>query len=53
MLFRSIKPPWPGTVEASDQSVLKFESLVHLVTAAYAKNEDGVTSGLSIALVAD
>lgn len=38
-------------VEASDQSVLKFESLVHLVTAAYAKNEDGVTSGLSIALV--
>ena len=40
-------------VEASDQSVLKFEPLVHLVTAAYAKNEDGVTSGLSIALVVD
>ena len=38
-------------VEASDQSVLKFEPLVHLVTAAYAKNEDGMTSGLSIALV--
>ena len=38
-------------VEASDQSVLKFEPLVHLVTAAYAKNENGVTSGLSIALV--
>ena len=38
-------------VEASDQSVLKFEPLVHLVTAAYAKNEGGVTSGLSIALV--
>lgn len=38
-------------VEASDRSVLKFELLVHLVTAAYAKNEDGVTSGLSIALV--
>lgn len=38
-------------VEASDQSVLKFEPLVHLVTAAYAKNEDGVTSGLSIALI--
>ena len=38
-------------VEAGDQSVLKFEPLVHLVTAAYAKNEDGVTSGLSIALV--
>lgn len=38
-------------VEASDQSILKFEPLVHLVTAAYAKNEDGVTSGLSIALV--
>lgn len=38
-------------VEASDQLVLKFEPLVHLVTAAYAKNEDGVTSGLSIALV--
>ena len=38
-------------VEASDQSVLKFEPVVHLVTAAYAKNEDGVTSGLSIALV--
>ena len=38
-------------VEASDQSVLKFEPLVHLVTAAYAKNEDGTTAGLSIALV--
>ena len=38
-------------VEASDQSVLKFEPVVHLVTAAYAKNEDGMTSGLSIALV--
>jgi len=38
-------------VEASDQSVLKFESMVHLVTAAYAKNKDGMTSGLSIALV--
>ena len=38
-------------VEASDQSVLEFEPMVHLVTAAYAKNEDGVTSGLSIALV--
>lgn len=36
---------------ASDQSVLKFEPVVHLVTAAYAKNEDGMTSGLSIALV--
>ena len=38
-------------VETRDQSVLKFEPLVHLVTAAYAKNKDGVTSGLSIALV--
>ena len=38
-------------VEASDQSVLEFEPVVHLVTAAYAKNEDGVTSGLSLALV--
>ena len=38
-------------VEASDQSVLKFEPMVHLVTAAYVKNEDGVTSGLSIALI--
>ena len=38
-------------VEASDQSVLEFEPVVHLVTAAYAKNEEGVTSGLSIALV--
>ena len=38
-------------VEASDQSVLEFEPVVHLVTEAYAKNEDGVTSGLSIALV--
>ena len=38
-------------VEASDQSVLKFEPLVNLVTAAYAKNEGGVTAGLSIALV--
>ena len=38
-------------VEASDQSVLKFEPMIHLVTAAYAKNEGGVTAGLSIALV--
>ena len=38
-------------VEASDQSVLKFEPLVYLVTAAYAKNDNGTTSGLSIALV--
>ena len=38
-------------VESSDQSVLKFEPMIHLVTAAYAKNEDGTTSGLSIALV--
>ena len=38
-------------VEVSDQSVLEFEPVVHLVTAAYAKNEDGVTSGLSIALI--
>ena len=38
-------------VEVSDQSVLKFEPVVHLVTAAYAKNEDGMTSGLSIALI--
>ena len=38
-------------VEAIDQSVLEFEPMVHLVTAAYAKNESGVTSGLSIALV--
>ena len=38
-------------VEASDQSVLEFEPVVYLVTAAYAKNEDGMTSGLSIALV--
>ena len=28
-------------VEASDQSVLEFEPMVHLVTAAYAKNEGG------------
>ena len=38
-------------VEVSDQSVLKFEPLVHLVTAAYAKNENGTTAGLSIALI--
>ena len=38
-------------VEVSDQSVLELEPVVHLVTAAYAKNEDGVTSGLSIALI--
>ena len=38
-------------VEASDKSVLKFEPMIHLVTAAYAKNEGGVTAGLSIALV--
>jgi len=31
--------------------VLKFDPLVHLVTAAYAKNDNGTTSGLSIALV--
>ena len=38
-------------VETIDQSVLKFEPMVHLVTAAYVKNEDGVTSGLPIALI--
>lgn len=38
-------------VEASDQSVLKFEPMVNLVTVAYAKNDNGTTSGLSIALV--
>ena len=38
-------------VETSDQSVLKFEPMVHLVTAVYVKNEDGMTSGLSIVLV--
>ena len=38
-------------VEAIDQSVLEFEPMVHLVTAAYAKNDNGTTSGLSIALV--
>ena len=38
-------------VEASDQSVLEFEPMVHLVTAAYAKNEDSTTAGLSVALV--
>ena len=40
-----------GQVEAIDQSVLEFEPMVHLVTAAYAKNDNGTTSGLSIALV--
>ena len=38
-------------VEVSDQSALEFEPMVHLVTAAYVKNEGGVTAGLSIALV--
>ena len=38
-------------VEVSDQSALDFEPMVHLVTAAYVKNEGGVTAGLSIALV--
>ena len=38
-------------VEAIDQSVLEFEPVFHLVTAAYAKNENGVTSGSSIALI--
>ena len=38
-------------VEVSDQSALEFEPMVHLVTAAYVKNEGGVTTGLSIALV--
>ena len=31
--------------------MLEFEPVVHLVTAAYAKNENGVTSGSSIALI--
>lgn len=38
-------------VEVSNQSALEFEPMVHLVTAAYVKNEGGVTAGLSIALV--
>ena len=38
-------------MEAIDQSVLKFEPMIHLVTAAYAKNEGGATAGFSIALI--
>jgi hypothetical protein cdivTM_07079 len=38
-------------VEAIDQSVLEFEPVIHLVMAAYAKNENGVMSGSSIALI--
>ncbi len=38
-------------VEAIDQSVLEFAPVIHLVMAAYAKNENGVMSGSSIALI--
>lgn len=38
-------------VDNSSKLALEFEPMVHLVTAAYAKNEGGVTAGLSIALV--
>jgi len=38
-------------VDNSNKLVLEFEPTVHLVTANYAKDENGTTSGVSIALV--
>ena len=38
-------------VDYSSKSALEFEPTVHLVTANYAKDENGTTSGVSIALV--
>ncbi len=38
-------------VDNSSKLALEFEPTVHLVTANYAKNENGMTSGVSIALV--
>ena len=38
-------------VDNSSKSALEFEPTVHLVTANYAKDENGTTSGVSIALV--
>ena len=38
-------------VDNSNKLVLEFEPTVHLVTANYAKDENGTTSGISIALV--
>lgn len=38
-------------VDNSNKLALEFEPTVHLVTANYAKDENGTTSGVSIALV--
>ena len=38
-------------VDYSSKSALEFEPTVYLVTANYAKDENGTTSGISIALV--
>ena len=40
-------------VAANDKLALELEPMVRLVTAMYAKDEDGTTAGVSIALVVD
>lgn len=43
--------PSQEQVDDSSKLALEFEPTVHLVTANYAKDENGTTSGISIALV--
>ena len=48
---RQLARPGQEQVDNSSKLALEFEPTVHLVTANYAKNENGMTSGVSIALV--
>lgn len=48
---RQLARPSQEQVDNSSKSALEFEPTVHLVTANYAKDENGTTSGVSIALV--
>ena len=48
---RQLARPGQEQVDNSSKLALEFEPTVHLVTANYAKDENGTTSGVSIALV--
>ena len=48
---RQLARPSQEQVDNSSKSALEFEPTVHLVTANYAKDENGTTSGVSISLV--
>ena len=48
---RQLARPGQEQVDNSSKLALEFKPTVHLVTANYAKDENGTTSGVSIALV--